>query len=378
MTPLPPDPYAPTGAWRVVETAAAWCLAILWVLPLAYAVWTAFHPPEFSTRFSLARAADAATTSPRAWNAAPFARYFLNTFVLVTMILAAQLVLVHARRLRLRALRVPRPRRRLRARAGAADDHAGRADRRELPHDERARPRRHDPGDRAAVHRARPSASSCCARPSRPCRRSSTTPRASKARAPLQVLLKVYVPLARPIYLAYALVSVSYHWNNFLWPLIVTNSVEARPLTVGLQVFSSGDQGIDWSIITRRDADDLRAAAARLPALPAPVRADRSCAPEFADEAGRSMKLITWNIQWWLGMDGRVDLARVVADARAHRRLRRAVPAGGRRQLPGAARERAARTSSRSSRSSCPATRRSRASRSTFRTGMAGASASAT
>ena len=54
---------------------------------------------------------------------------------------------------------------------------------------------------------------------------------------------------ARPIYVAYGLVSVSYHWNNFLWPLIVTNSVEARPLTVGLQVFASGDQGIDWSII---------------------------------------------------------------------------------------------------------------------------------
>ena len=63
------------------------------------------------------------------------------------------------------------------------------------------------------------------------------------------MLWRVYVPLAKPIYLAYGLVSVSYHWNNFLWPLIVTNSVEARPLTVGLQVFSSGDQGIDWSVI---------------------------------------------------------------------------------------------------------------------------------
>jgi sn-glycerol 3-phosphate transport system permease protein len=65
----------------------------------------------------------------------------------------------------------------------------------------------------------------------------------------LQVLMKVYVPLARPIYVAYGLVSVSYHWNNFLWPLIITNSVEARPLTVGLQVFSSSDQGIDWAVI---------------------------------------------------------------------------------------------------------------------------------
>jgi sn-glycerol 3-phosphate transport system permease protein len=38
--------------------------------------------------------------------------------------------------------------------------------------------------------------------------------------------------------------------GNFLWPLIITNSVESRPLTVGLQVFSSTDQGIDWSVIT--------------------------------------------------------------------------------------------------------------------------------
>jgi sn-glycerol 3-phosphate transport system permease protein len=63
-------------------------------------------------------------------------------------------------------------------------------------------------------------------------------------------LWRVYVPLAKPVYIAFALVSVSFHWNNFLWPLIVTNSVETRPLTVGLQVFSSTDQGVHWSIIT--------------------------------------------------------------------------------------------------------------------------------
>ena len=28
------------------------------------------------------------------------------------------------------------------------------------------------------------------------------------------------------------------------------------------------------------------------------------------------MKLITWNIQWGLGIDGRVDLKRIVDDAR--------------------------------------------------------------
>jgi sn-glycerol 3-phosphate transport system permease protein len=58
------------------------------------------------------------------------------------------------------------------------------------------------------------------------------------------------VPLAKPTYIAYGLVLVSYHWNNFLWPLIITNSVTTRPLTVGLSVFATTDQGIDWSIVT--------------------------------------------------------------------------------------------------------------------------------
>ena len=77
---------------RALETAAAWLLALLWVLPLAYALWAAFHPSEYSTRFVL----DAPLTLANfetAWGAAPFARYFINTVLLVTLILAAQLVL---------------------------------------------------------------------------------------------------------------------------------------------------------------------------------------------------------------------------------------------------------------------------------------------
>src|SRR4030095_16048834 len=65
----------------------------LWVLPLLYAFWTAFHPAEFSTRFALS-APLTLENFERAWVAAPFARYFLNPVILVTRVLAAQLVLV--------------------------------------------------------------------------------------------------------------------------------------------------------------------------------------------------------------------------------------------------------------------------------------------
>jgi sn-glycerol 3-phosphate transport system permease protein len=86
------DPYAPAGIWRALESVGAALLAVLWILPLAFAVWAAFHPPEFTTRFALL-APLTLENFERAWAAAPFARYFLNTFILVTMILACQLVL---------------------------------------------------------------------------------------------------------------------------------------------------------------------------------------------------------------------------------------------------------------------------------------------
>ncbi len=45
--------YATRGISRALETIGAWVLGVLWILPLAYAGWTAFHPPEFATRFVL-------------------------------------------------------------------------------------------------------------------------------------------------------------------------------------------------------------------------------------------------------------------------------------------------------------------------------------
>lgn len=49
-----------------------------------------------------------------------------------------------------------------------------------------------------------------------------------------QVMRNVYIPLSIPTYVAFALVSISSHWNEFLWPFIITRSDEVRPLTVGL------------------------------------------------------------------------------------------------------------------------------------------------
>jgi sn-glycerol 3-phosphate transport system permease protein len=240
-------PYEPAGVARAVETTAAWLLAALWILPLIYAVWAAFHSPEFATRFA-PFAPLTLENFVRAFEAAPFARYFLNTFALVSLTLASQFVLctlaayafaryefrgrglvfalVLAQLMIMPDVLIVENYRTMSA-LGILDSIPAIA----LPYVAsafgifllrqtfRTIPKELD--DAARVEGA----------------------------SALQILLKVYVPLAKPIYIAYGLVSVSYHWNNFLWPLIVTSSVESRPLTVGLQVFSSTDQGIDWSVI---------------------------------------------------------------------------------------------------------------------------------
>ncbi len=50
--------YDSRGILHGVETAGAWLLGLLWVLPLAYAFWTAFHPGEFLDALRPLRAAD--------------------------------------------------------------------------------------------------------------------------------------------------------------------------------------------------------------------------------------------------------------------------------------------------------------------------------
>jgi sn-glycerol 3-phosphate transport system permease protein len=67
----------------------------------------------------------------------------------------------------------------------------------------------------------------------------------------LQTLWYVYIPPARPALVAFALSSISFHWNDFLWPLIVTNSTNSRPLTVGLAVLTQlGEIGAQWPLVT--------------------------------------------------------------------------------------------------------------------------------
>ncbi|MFE7191493.1 carbohydrate ABC transporter permease [Kitasatospora sp. NPDC057541] len=213
-----------------VETALAWLAGLLWTAPLLYVFVRAF---ESGT-------ADLSS----AWRAAPFGRYYLNTALLVTGITAAQLLVgvlaAYAFARFAFPLRGPlfgfvliqlmifpevlmSENYRTIAALGLLDTLPGVG----LPY----------------------VASAFCVFFLRQAFLGVPDELVEAARiegvSRIGILWKVFVPAARPSIVAYALVSISTQWNNFLWPLIVAVSDETRPVTVGLVRFLAPETGID-------------------------------------------------------------------------------------------------------------------------------------
>lgn len=65
----------------------------------------------------------------------------------------------------------------------------------------------------------------------------------------LRMLLRIVLPMSRPILITTAIISLVGEWNQFIWPLIVTNTDDMRTLPIGL-VFLKAEEGYqDWGAI---------------------------------------------------------------------------------------------------------------------------------
>ena len=65
---------------------------------------------------------------------------------------------------------------------------------------------------------------------------------------PWQIYWKIALPLAAPALATLGTFTFLGGWNAFLWPLIATNSIEMRPLTVGLAVFNT-QFTTEWTVL---------------------------------------------------------------------------------------------------------------------------------
>ena len=66
----------------------------------------------------------------------------------------------------------------------------------------------------------------------------------------LRLYARIAMPLSKPALAAFGVFSFLYFWNDFLWPLIVTNSNDHKTLQVGLVTIAQSYFGTDWGALT--------------------------------------------------------------------------------------------------------------------------------
>ncbi|MGB3681386.1 MAG: carbohydrate ABC transporter permease [Rubrobacteraceae bacterium] len=72
----------------------------------------------------------------------------------------------------------------------------------------------------------------------------------------LRILWSIMVPLSKPSLATMVLLNFVWHYHDFFWPLVVTNSTDMRTLPIGLAFFlanQGGGEGTPWHLIMAAD-----------------------------------------------------------------------------------------------------------------------------
>jgi len=64
-----------------------------------------------------------------------------------------------------------------------------------------------------------------------------------------RIFFQIILPISKPVIVTNILFSFLFSWNDFLWPLIVTDSEKMRTIQVGLSYFQ-GRYGIRWELLS--------------------------------------------------------------------------------------------------------------------------------
>jgi sn-glycerol 3-phosphate transport system permease protein len=65
----------------------------------------------------------------------------------------------------------------------------------------------------------------------------------------LQILWQIVLPLSQPAIITFALISIVAKWNDFAWPLVVTNTERMRVLPIGIYWLLNEEGGTQWGMV---------------------------------------------------------------------------------------------------------------------------------
>lgn len=63
-------------------------------------------------------------------------------------------------------------------------------------------------------------------------------------------MVQVALPLSKPITVTLMLLATVHHWNAYLWPLVVTNTLNMRTLPIGLQFLRGMETIAHWHVVS--------------------------------------------------------------------------------------------------------------------------------
>jgi sn-glycerol 3-phosphate transport system permease protein len=64
-----------------------------------------------------------------------------------------------------------------------------------------------------------------------------------------KIISKIMIPMSMPALATIALFSFVSHWNDYFWPLVMTDSAGVRPLTLGIAMLRESEGISNWHII---------------------------------------------------------------------------------------------------------------------------------
>ncbi|WP_425453236.1 carbohydrate ABC transporter permease [Cohnella lupini] len=69
-----------------------------------------------------------------------------------------------------------------------------------------------------------------------------------------KLIWRIMIPMSRPALATIALFSFVSHWNDYFWPLVMTDSVSIRPLTLGIAALKETEGITNWHVIMAGNA----------------------------------------------------------------------------------------------------------------------------
>ena len=65
----------------------------------------------------------------------------------------------------------------------------------------------------------------------------------------LRTLCTIMIPLSMPVLVTFGLLATQDVWNDFLWPLIITNTENMRTLPIGISRLRDQEGNVDWGVV---------------------------------------------------------------------------------------------------------------------------------